>query len=751
MKSVTHQIQTKNNDSKRPGCSNATSESRVVISKPSIPEQAGNMALQNFFQSDRYSNGNLGLIREARLPSSKGLRPMGGNQGGKMKPCKKCAKNAAEVLEPIAEGVGCHSADVFPSQQNFGSTFKPMFGDQVGTSRAKTNSVNHTKSDVIRTGVVSSDFGAGSKLSQSLAAPFENSYGESLSNVRVHIDSKLPIHYGWDALTLGSDIAFAPGRFRPQEPSGLGLIGHELAHVVQQQRGGYASTPTVTESASNGTERQAWMASYAALSGRPSHLSGAPLEVAGGSAGGCFRPGVPATVIGMQAHRHIQSYYNALGIYSEVRVGAGNLQADLVYSVGPPAVPTGQTAAIRPPGYLTSPPHPAPDACGIGEIKPISSLGSGAGPAQLASYIGGMNAYYTGLGGSPNTGTLPPIIPPILISGDPSFILWPPQMLHLASGGSGMFYYMCRPMGELLPVMEYLAERLREWLERMKELMEQNPPLIPVFQPILEPIRQLLEAIEQALEAAAEYAWDHFWEILAVVAIIVVVVLVVVFFAEIVAAIAAVAAAVAAAVEALLASMALALEAFAALMALFGLPAAALAQEPERPPERSPEHIPSQPRPPGCFPKDVRIRLADGRQVPITAVKIGSDVIAWDENNDLLRPCQVTRLHKHEPEALIEILLDNGNCLVVSYFHTIRMLEQWVLAKEIKAGDILRSATDDLCEVKVLEVRPSNRWEPVYNLSVCDCETFVAEGVVVHNTGLAKNPIGPSIETPSIP
>lgn len=39
---------------------------------------------------------------------------------------------------------------------------------------------------------------------------------------------------GARALTVGSDIAFAPGQFEPGTPVGDALIAHELAHVLQQ-------------------------------------------------------------------------------------------------------------------------------------------------------------------------------------------------------------------------------------------------------------------------------------------------------------------------------------------------------------------------------------------------------------------------------------------------------------------------------------------------------------------------------------
>jgi Domain of unknown function (DUF4157) len=52
----------------------------------------------------------------------------------------------------------------------------------------------------------------------------------------VHVSSA-PGRLGAVAFTTGSDIYFAPGRYEPGSPEGLRLLGHELAHVVQQRQG----------------------------------------------------------------------------------------------------------------------------------------------------------------------------------------------------------------------------------------------------------------------------------------------------------------------------------------------------------------------------------------------------------------------------------------------------------------------------------------------------------------------------------
>ena len=64
----------------------------------------------------------------------------------------------------------------------------------------------------------------------------EAALGADFSNVRVYVGPQAE-RIGAIAFTLGSDIYFAPGRYQPDTVHGQQLLGHELAHVVQQRAG----------------------------------------------------------------------------------------------------------------------------------------------------------------------------------------------------------------------------------------------------------------------------------------------------------------------------------------------------------------------------------------------------------------------------------------------------------------------------------------------------------------------------------
>lgn len=78
--------------------------------------------------------------------------------------------------------------------------------------------------------------GQGASLPPAAREFFEPRFGRDLSNVRVHDDAsaahaarRLDAH----ALTAGSDIYFASGRYQPHTAEGRSLLAHELAHTIQ--------------------------------------------------------------------------------------------------------------------------------------------------------------------------------------------------------------------------------------------------------------------------------------------------------------------------------------------------------------------------------------------------------------------------------------------------------------------------------------------------------------------------------------
>jgi hypothetical protein len=87
--------------------------------------------------------------------------------------------------------------------------------------------------DPARLGLV---HGAGRPLPVAVRGQMEAALRADFSAVRVHVGPQAE-RIGATAFAMGNDLYFAPGRFQPDTPQGRHLLGHELAHVVQQRQG----------------------------------------------------------------------------------------------------------------------------------------------------------------------------------------------------------------------------------------------------------------------------------------------------------------------------------------------------------------------------------------------------------------------------------------------------------------------------------------------------------------------------------
>jgi hypothetical protein len=106
-------------------------------------------------------------------------------------------------------------------------------------------------------------------------ARFEPLLGHDFSQVRVQPDMPLPEHLPAAAVTLGNDVAFAPGRYAPETPRGKRLLAHELTHVVQHA-GTHSTAPAGVGKREDPSEREAESAADALATGRPVSISAPP-------------------------------------------------------------------------------------------------------------------------------------------------------------------------------------------------------------------------------------------------------------------------------------------------------------------------------------------------------------------------------------------------------------------------------------------------------------------------------------------
>jgi outer membrane protein OmpA-like peptidoglycan-associated protein len=112
----------------------------------------------------------------------------------------------------------------------------------------------------------------GRPLASDVRAQLEPRFGHDFGNVRVHTDAAGAATAGAldaRAYTVGSDVAFAAGQYAPETAAGRELIAHELAHVVQQARGGTTPDAEARADAAAGRALRGGTVDAAALGGAP--------------------------------------------------------------------------------------------------------------------------------------------------------------------------------------------------------------------------------------------------------------------------------------------------------------------------------------------------------------------------------------------------------------------------------------------------------------------------------------------------
>jgi hypothetical protein len=116
--------------------------------------------------------------------------------------------------------------------------------------------------------------GGGNRLSGAARHALEPLFGTSFDAVRVHDDSRshaLARAFEARAFTVGQDIHFATGEYRPHDRRGLALLAHELTHTLQQggtSTGAAGAGAVEVDRTDSPLEREADAAAGRVLAGR---------------------------------------------------------------------------------------------------------------------------------------------------------------------------------------------------------------------------------------------------------------------------------------------------------------------------------------------------------------------------------------------------------------------------------------------------------------------------------------------------
>jgi hypothetical protein len=124
------------------------------------------------------------------------------------------------------------------------------------------NLVNNHKPvtpDVDTIGKIEKCRGSGEPLECKVRSNMEASFQHNFSNVIIHRDAEadeLSKNLGAKAFTIGEDVFFKEGAYNPNSETGVGLIAHELTHVVQHTSGQGLIMPSLMPDITPEVERE---------------------------------------------------------------------------------------------------------------------------------------------------------------------------------------------------------------------------------------------------------------------------------------------------------------------------------------------------------------------------------------------------------------------------------------------------------------------------------------------------------------
>ncbi len=122
----------------------------------------------------------------------------------------------------------------------------------------------------------------GAPLEAGVRARYESGLGRSLADVRVHTNGRAAEaarSVNADAYTVGRDVVFGEGRYRPGTAGGERLLAHELAHVAQQGSGARGAGAREMSRPGDAAEMAADRAADLLVAGRRADVAPEPVGI----------------------------------------------------------------------------------------------------------------------------------------------------------------------------------------------------------------------------------------------------------------------------------------------------------------------------------------------------------------------------------------------------------------------------------------------------------------------------------------
>jgi hypothetical protein len=143
---------------------------------------------------------------------------------------------------------------------------------------------------------------------------------------------------------------------------------------------------------------------------------------------------------------------------------------------------------------------------------------------------------------------------------------------------------------------------------------------------------------------------------------------------------------------------------------------------------------------PSCFGAGTLVRTLEGSRA-IESIQVGDRVLTQDVRTGGLGYHPVTVIH-HNPPSPTYLVKVGGDTIVSSPFHRFWIAGRgWVMARELKAGDVLR-LLEGPASIESVEAGPV---QPVFNLDVAESHDFFAgaAAALVHDNTLPDTRLAP--------
>lgn len=152
-----------------------------------------------------------------------------------------------------------------------------------------------------------------------------------------------------------------------------------------------------------------------------------------------------------------------------------------------------------------------------------------------------------------------------------------------------------------------------------------------------------------------------------------------------------------------------------------------------------------------CFTADARILMSDGSTKTIDNVKVNDVIISYNEYTGTFEKDIVIETIAHQlDKQLIKIELSDKTYSINTAGHPILTTQGWksrdtdeaierhnVSTNTLAIGDEIITPNDKLQIINITEIN-SDETTPVYNLRIKKNQTYVANGMVVHNDADTK-------------